>query len=113
MQVTLDLPAELAEQVVSEQSRLAVLLARGLRAESEGLSAFRREVISFLAKGPRPAEIAAFNPSETVVDRARELRWKNQETSLSATEEAEMQEFGEIDTWLSLLKAEARLHLRQ
>ena len=68
-------------------------------------------MISFLARGPQPSEIIAFRPSETVEARARELRGRNEEGTLTTEEEAEMDELAEIDNLVSLLKAEARLHM--
>ena len=111
MQVTIDLPENLARALESERQRVGRIIARGLRPETAALSSFRHEVISFLAQGPRPTEIIAFQPSEAAVARIRELRDRNQEGSLSAEEEAEMDEVAEVDNLVSMLKAEARLHL--
>jgi len=111
MQVTIDLPDSLAQQVGAEGDRLAQLLARALRPKPPEMSALRREVFVFFARGPQPAEIISFRPSEGATARMRELLQRNQEGNLTPTEEAEMDEIEEINTMVSLIKAEARRHL--
>ena len=72
----------------------------------------RREIVAFLAQGPKPEQIVAFRPSENVVRRARDLRTRNEAGEITPEEEAEMDELADIDNLISLLKAEARLHLQ-
>ncbi|PWU13209.1 MAG: hypothetical protein C5B50_19820 [Verrucomicrobia bacterium] len=110
MQVTLDLPEDLARTLEGERQRIVKIITRGLRPETAQVSELRREVVSFLAHGPQPSEIIAFHPSERVAARASELRHKNQEGKLTPAEEAEMDDLAEIDKLISLLKAEARIH---
>lgn len=112
MQVTIELPDNLAERVSAESPRLAELLARALRPKPKGMSALRREVFSFLARGPKPSEIVAFRPSQGAADRMRELLQRNKEGTLTPADEAEMDEIEEIDHMVSLLKAEARKYLQ-
>ena len=112
MQLTIEFPDKLAEQVSAEGQRLADLLARALRPKPPEMSALRREVFSFLARGPRPSEIVAFRPSEAASARMRELLQRNRDGALTPVEEAEMDEIEEIDSMVSLIKAEARKYLR-
>src|SRR5437879_3566672 len=111
MHVTMDIPEELAGQLEQQRQQLGKIIARGLRSDEKEASALRRELVSFLGRGPQPREIVAFRPSEAVVARTRELRWRNQEGKLTLEEEAEMDDLAEIDQLVSLLKAEAWLHL--
>src|SRR5215467_5001690 len=104
MQVTLEIPDDLARKLEGERQRIAKIIARGLRPEIAETSMLRREVIAFLASGPQPSDIVAFRPSQSIVDRARELRWRNQEGTLTAEEEAETDELADIDNLVSLLK---------
>ena len=113
VQVTIDLPSDLAEQVGAERHRLAGLLARALRPKLAEVSPLRREVLSFLARGPRPAEIVAFHPSEAVTEHVADLLRRNKAGALTLAEEAEMDDIEEIDHLVSLIKAEARKHLRK
>jgi hypothetical protein len=112
MQVTIDLPEGLARRVELEKDHLAEIFELGLRQRCARASGIRREVVSFLARGPRPDEIAAFRPSEEATARARELLWRNQEKTLTAAEEAEMDDIAEVDRLFSQLKAEALVHQR-
>src|SRR3954468_1220472 len=113
MQVTIDLPRSLRELVSAQSEGLAAFLARALRSKERKTSVVRREVISFFARGPHPSEIIAFRPSEASAQRMFELLERNREGTLSSAEEAEMDEIEEIDTLVSLLKAEARKYLRE
>lgn len=110
MQVTIDLPEKLAKQVELQREHIAEIFELGLRQRCARASGIRREVLSFLARGPKPDEIAAFRPSEAATARARELLWRNQEKTLTPAEQAEMDDIAEVDRLFSQLKAEALLH---
>ncbi len=73
MQVTIDLPDQLARRLEAQKERLKDIIERGLQQHGDGTSAHWREVIEFLASGPRPNEIVAFRPSQGNVERSREL----------------------------------------
>lgn len=110
MQVTIELPERLARQVESERDHLAEIFELGLRQRCARASGIRREVVSFLARGPRPEEIATFQPSAQATARARELLWRNREKTLTPAEEAEMDDIADVDRLFSQLKAEALLN---
>jgi|SRR5437016_423306 len=112
MQIMIDLPDQLAKRVELEREHFAEIFELGLRQRCARASGLRREVLSFLARGPSPEEIAAFRPSEEATVRARELLWRNREGTLTAAEDAEMDDIAGIDRMFSQLKAEALLHLR-
>jgi len=113
MQVTIDLPEKLARQLDAAGQHLAELLARALRPKPKEMSALRREVCAFFARGPKPNEIVAFRPSAAEAERMRELLRRGKEDTLTPAEESEMDEIEEIDNLVSLIKAEAgkNLHL--
>jgi hypothetical protein len=112
MQMTIELPDKLARQLEPERENLVDIIERGLRQRWSEASGLRREVIAFLARGPQPSEILAFKPSNSAIERVRELLRRNKEGNLAPVETAEMDEIGELDQMVSLIKAEARLHLR-
>ncbi len=112
MQVTIEVPDKLAKQFESEREHLAEIFELGLRQRYAQASGLRREVLTFLARGPQPEEIIAFRPSAAATDRVRELLWRSKEGSLSSREEAEMDDIGEFDHLMAQLKAEARLNRR-
>lgn len=106
MQLTIEIPDQLAKQLGPERERLAEIIMRGLRRTWSGTSNLRREVISFLARQPTADEIIAFRPSEQATKRAEELLERNQKGVLTSTEEAELDEMCEVDRFVSLIKAE-------
>ena len=106
MQLTIEIPDKLAQQLEPERERLAEIIARGLRRGWSGASSLRREVISFLARQPTANEILEFRPTEPTAARAQELLGRNQEGGLTAEEEAELEEMCEVDRFVSLIKAE-------
>ena len=111
MQITIDLPDELAHRVESEKERLAELIARGLSAQWAEHSGARAELIAFLGRGPRPEEIVAFRPSPAQIEHTRELLRRNSAGSLAPNEQAELDEMARLDTLVALLKAAARQHV--
>jgi hypothetical protein len=113
MQVTIEISDELAAQCAAQQGRLAALVERALRQQWWQESALGREVIGFLARGPQPEEIVAFRPSDHSVQRIRELLERNGAGTLSAAEEAELDEVSVLNRVFTRIKAEARQHLRR
>ncbi len=108
MQVTIDLPDQLARRLEAQRENLEDIIERGLQLHGDTISRHWREVIEFLASGPRPSEIIGFRPSSEHVERSRELLDKNRASQLSKAEEAELDEMEHINHLMSLLKAEVR-----
>lgn len=106
MQLTIELPDQLARELGADRERIADIIARGLRRSWSPGSALRREVISFLARRPTADEMIAFRPSEAAATRAQELLDRNAEGALGLAEEAELDEMCEVDRFVSLIKAE-------
>jgi hypothetical protein len=109
--MTIDLPDRLARRVAGQRETLAEIIERGLQQHSQGADAHWREVIEFLASGPRPEAIVAFRPSASHVERSAQLLDKNREGQLTESEEAELDDLGQINHLMTLLKAEARKFL--
>jgi hypothetical protein len=108
MQVTIDLPDQVARRLEAQKAKLEDIIERGLQQHGDGTSPHWREIIEFLASGPRPEEIVAFRPSGAHVDRSHELLDKNRESQLSEAEEAELDQMEHINHLMTLLKVEAR-----
>lgn len=106
--MTIELPDKLARRLEPEMSRLAEIIERGLQSAHPGASANWREIITFLARGPRPEEIVAYRPSEIHQERSRELLAKNRQETLTQTENEELEEMAHLNNLVMLLKAEAR-----
>jgi len=110
VQLTINIPDELARRLQPELERLEQVIARGLYKPWSESSGLRREVTSFLGRGPTPEEILAFRPSDATVARSQELLQRSKEGKLSAMVEAELDEMAELDHLVSLIKAEALQH---
>jgi len=69
-------------------------------------------VTDFLSRAPSLEEIAAYQLPDDFQTRAHALLEKNRAGTLSAEERAEMVEFRQIDHLMTLIKAKARLQLK-
>ena len=83
MQLTIEIPDELAEKAESERERLIELIHRTLRQPTSGKMGVIQEVFHFLGRRPSPEEILAFRPSAPTVERLGDLLNKNRESSLT------------------------------
>jgi hypothetical protein len=63
------------------------------------------EVATFFARGPAPAEIAAFHLSDETVERVRALLHKNSAGTLSEDEAEELDQCVQLDRVLLLIRA--------
>jgi hypothetical protein len=108
MQVTIDLPEQLARRLEAEKDRLTEIIERGLQQGSSGASANWREVVAFLARGPRPEEIIAYRPSRPHQAHSQELLDRNRRARLTPAESGELEELSLVNHLMMLLKAEAR-----
>lgn len=111
--ITLEVPDELAAQVVALGGRLPDLLARVLKPEptvKNGLasSPLYREITDFLATDPSPEKIAGFKISAAAQNRLEDLLDKNQEEGLTAKETAELDAYLQARDLMILLKADAQ-----
>ena len=70
-------------------------------------------VTDFLSSAPSLEEIASYRLPEELQARAHRLLEKNREGTLSSDEQAEMEEFRQIDHLMTLLKAKARLRMQE
>jgi hypothetical protein len=106
MQVTLDIPEQVAERIGKSPNELAELIESGFRIRNwTGESGVARELVNFLASGPSPKAIVAFHPSEESALRVRGLLDKNRAGHLTLAERAELDEMALLDQFMSLLKA--------
>lgn len=69
------------------------------------------EMIDFFAGGSTPEDVANFRPSARAQERVSELLERQRESQLTSEEEAELDHFVELEHFLRLAKAKARLIL--
>ena len=115
--ITLEVPDELAAQLVLRRDQLPHLLSMALElfpAEtplvlptSEVVYPAFKEMIDFLISRPTPAQIVAFKVSLFAQARLEELLDKNREEGLTDDEAAELDLYQQINHLLLLLKARA------
>ena len=116
MQITVDLPDELALRLQSYEQQLPEILELGLRAWNadtqmgfEGLA----DILECLARLPAPEEILALRPSEALQARLDRLLEKNRTVGLTAAEERQWQQYEFLEHLVRVAKAEALLKLQR
>jgi len=109
VQMTIAVPDNLAERLMSARDRLPEILELGLRQLTtiQGYS----EVIDFLASGSTPQALVEFHPSLKVQERVSELLEKNRANSLTTSEQSELNQYESLDLFMTLVKARARQRL--
>lgn len=71
------------------------------------------EVYEFLVSKPTPEQIVAFHTSESTQQRVRELLDANRDDRLTLEEQAELDEFEQVNHFVSMLKIYARQQLQK
>jgi len=70
------------------------------------------EIVDLFARGTTSAEVLAFRPSEKSQERVRELLMRSKSDELTEEEEAqELEQFGEWEHLMQLVKARAHLYV--
>ena len=68
------------------------------------------EMIELFARGSSPRDIVQFHPSRVAQERARYLLDRNKAGRLTAEETAELERLGELEHFMQLVKARARVY---
>ncbi len=69
------------------------------------------EMIDFIAAGTKPADIVGYKPSEETNRRVADLLRRQQSDGLSGDERDELDNYLQLEHFMRLAKAKARLHL--
>ena len=114
MQVTLNIPDELASRFQPIADKLPRILELGLQKwqanqlpEIEGVA----DVLETLAGLPSPEEVLALRPSPSLQERINSLLVKNRLEGLHPEEEKEWQQFQFLEHLVRIAKAKAALKL--
>ncbi len=110
-ELTIQIPDELALQLKPLENRLVEIIELGLREVTQNHYGLYQEVVEFLASSPPPEAILTFHPSDKAQQRVVELLDKNKTGLLSAEEQAELDQYENLDFMMTLVKAEARKRL--
>jgi hypothetical protein len=71
------------------------------------------EIIDFIAAGTTPETVLAFRPSREVQERVAELVERSQEGSISTEDQAELDDYLQLEHLMIMAKARARLHTQR
>lgn len=115
MEITFDLPEELATRLRPHQAYLPVILELGLHAvepaPNNGFDEIE-DVLKRLALPLAPEEVLALHPSTALQTRISFLLEKNRNEVLSDTEELEWKRYEHLEHKVRLAKAQAFLKLK-
>ncbi len=111
VELTIQIPDDLALRLQPLQNRLVEIIELGLHEISPVQNALHSEVIEFLAGGPSSQAIINFHPSAKAQARVAELLTKNQAGDLLPAEQAELDQYENLDFMMTLVKAQARRRL--
>jgi hypothetical protein len=121
VQITIDVPDELAQRLEPFQDKLSQLFTRlisatlpRLKASELGLTAVAveppviyQEVLDFLVSQPTSDQILGYKVSESAQLRLQTLLEKNREAALSASETSELNLYEQLDSLMTMLKIRA------
>jgi hypothetical protein len=111
VELTLQLPDDLAMRLRPVQDRLTEIIELGLRDIAPAQHALHNEVIEFLASGPSAQSVVAFRPSVEAQAHVAELLDKNRAGLLTVDEQSELDQYESLDYLMTLIKARARQHV--
>ena len=66
------------------------------------------EIVDLFARGSSASDIVAFHPSAETQDRVRFLLERNQHNALTKAEKTELDQLGQFEQMMQLVKARAR-----
>lgn len=111
LEMTIQVPDSLAEELKSVQDRLPEVLAYGLDRLSPLPNEVYQYVLTFMASNPSREELLNFEPTAAMQARVSLLLEKNRADTLSVTESKELDEYLRINHLLTMLKARALPYL--
>jgi len=102
--LTIEIPDDLMVQLAPMYTSLPELLRRCLQPPTLSAHAYRY-VLDFLASQPTPEQIADFRPTPDMQERLKYLLLRNSEGILTPEESQELDEYGQIEHLIILLKS--------
>lgn len=105
IELTLQVPDELAERLHPIGPWLPTVIELGLLGFRTRAAATASEVIEFLSTNPLPQSVRSFHVSEEAQLRLRRLLALNSEGLLGEEEQRELEELGQLEHILVMLKA--------
>ena len=116
MQVTIELPENLAANLQSHKGKLSRIFELGLRefkaSSSVGYKSVA-DVLEFFANLPAPDEILALRPSAEMQEKIDELLEKNRREGLSEAEEQTWASYEFVEHLVRIAKIKAKKQLKK
>lgn len=113
LEMTIQVPEPLAEELSSQRERLPEVLAYGLQQLSPLPNEIYQYILQFLVSNPSAEEVLGFGPTPSMQARINLLMEKNRNGSLTPLEERELDEYIQINHLVTMLKARALPYLSQ
>ena len=113
VEITLQVPENLAERLQPVREQLPEILEIGLRYSRPLSIRAYAQALEFLATSPTPAEILAFHPSPAIQTEISRLLNRHKAGTSTPDEESELDRVGDLEHVLMALKARARQQLDQ
>ena len=110
MEITLNVPEELASRIRPVEKQLPQILELGIReleASRGGTYAGLAALVEKLASLPTPEEVLALRASSALQDRVDELLEKNRNEGLTPDEKREWEHFSYVEQLVQVAKANA------
>lgn len=105
--LTIEIPDTLAEKLSPHKERMDEIVGLGLKELSPLPNRVYRYILTFLAANPSAEEIVNFRPSAEMQERLGLLLERCKTESLTAAEQAELDEYERIEHLMILLKTRA------
>jgi hypothetical protein len=115
MQITIEVPDHLGEQLKQLGDRLPEALERALQdfAPTKIVSyQDDQQIVALLASQPSPETILAIRPTPALQERMSQLLEQNKSATLSRSEEVELDRYLLLEHWVRLAKAHAYQNLQ-
>ena len=106
VQITMQIPDQLAEQVLPVRRWLPIVLELGLARFKTPTAQTSAEVIDFLLGNPTPVDVLNYRASERSQERLRRLFALNRSGLLGEAEQAELDEMERLEHIIIMLKAQ-------
>jgi hypothetical protein len=114
MEVTIQLPDAVGQQLQQFQDRLPEVIERGIQvmlAERNAISGDEEAIMALLASQPTPEQVMALTPSPELQARVSDLLARSKQGQLAAQEEKELDRYLLLEHLVRLAKVHASKHL--
>ena len=115
MEMTFDIPEELARKIQPIQDQIVEIIESGLRLRGAGPGEYADldSALSTLVSSSTPQEVIALRPSARLQERLAELLAKSATPGLTPDEQREWEAYEYVEHLVRIAKARAAMRLKQ